>query len=158
MGGWMDGWTDGWMDGISPHSTGLCPLFGLLPCYPLRPHDFKEAGQENRWPHDAFWQLVSDVFKSIWRESEGVLIRPTPFVPSGGPKMLMQVERGWWVQIVNKAWKFGYKYCFTCKRQPDGVPVEKKLHICCLSQPSSYFNEILGCMNCCIFTAYFSDH
>ena len=50
--GWMDkrtdGLTDGRMDGISPHSTGRCPLSGPLPCYYLRLHNIKEAGQGNR--------------------------------------------------------------------------------------------------------------
>ena len=52
-GGWMDGWTNG----ISPHSTGLCPLSGPLPCCPLRLQHIKEAGQGYRWPHDAFWRF-----------------------------------------------------------------------------------------------------
>ena len=51
-GPWMDKWMDrrmdGWRDGISPHSTGLCPLSGPLPCYPLRLQNNKEAGQGNR--------------------------------------------------------------------------------------------------------------
>ena len=34
--------------GIFPHSTGLCPLSGPLPCYFLRLHNIKEAGQGNR--------------------------------------------------------------------------------------------------------------
>ena len=43
------GWTaDGWMDGISPHSTGLCPLLGPLPCYFLQNINIKEAGQWTR--------------------------------------------------------------------------------------------------------------
>ena len=32
--GGMDGQTDKRMNGKSPHSTGLCPLLGLLPCPP----------------------------------------------------------------------------------------------------------------------------
>ena len=32
----MGGCMNGQMDGISPHSTGLCPLLGPLPCYFLR--------------------------------------------------------------------------------------------------------------------------
>ena len=48
----MDGSTDrqmdGWTYGISPHSTGLCPLSGPLPCYVLRFHHIKEAGQGYR--------------------------------------------------------------------------------------------------------------
>ena len=32
---------DKWMDGISPHSTGLCPLSGPLPCLLLRLHNIK---------------------------------------------------------------------------------------------------------------------
>ena len=31
----MDRQTDVWTCGISPHSTGLCPLSGPLPCYLL---------------------------------------------------------------------------------------------------------------------------
>ena len=31
---WLAGWTDGRTDGKSPHSTGLCPLLGPLPCPP----------------------------------------------------------------------------------------------------------------------------
>ena len=27
----MNGWMNGWTNGICPHSTGLCPLSGLLP-------------------------------------------------------------------------------------------------------------------------------
>ena len=50
--GWKDGWMYGrtcrWKDGISPHSTGLSPLLGLLPHYPLTLHNIKEAGQGNR--------------------------------------------------------------------------------------------------------------
>ena len=30
-----DRWKNVQMDRISPHFTGLCPLLGLLPCYPL---------------------------------------------------------------------------------------------------------------------------
>ena len=47
-GKWTDGQTYGRMDGIYPHSTGLRPLSGPLPCYPLRLHNIKEAGQGNR--------------------------------------------------------------------------------------------------------------
>ena len=47
-GGWGDGRTYGRTYGISPHSTGLCPLLVLLPCYPLKLHNIKEAGQVNR--------------------------------------------------------------------------------------------------------------
>ena len=43
-----DGRTDVRTDGISPHSTGLCPLSGPLPCYLLRLYDIKEAGQGYR--------------------------------------------------------------------------------------------------------------
>ena len=50
--GWTDGRTDGRADGrtygISPHSTGLRPLLGPLPCYVLRFHHIKEAGQGYR--------------------------------------------------------------------------------------------------------------
>ena len=35
--------------------------------------------------------------------------------PLGGPKMLIQVEWGWWVQILSKTWKFGYNYDFTAR-------------------------------------------
>ena len=45
-GGQMDGRTGRWMaDTISPHSTGLCPLLGPLPYYPLQLHHIKEVGQ-----------------------------------------------------------------------------------------------------------------
>ena len=57
-GGWTGGWMEGRTDGISPQSTGLCPLSGSLPCYPLRFHDIKEAGRGYRWPHDAFWRFI----------------------------------------------------------------------------------------------------
>ena len=87
----------------------------------------------------------SCVFLSIWRESKGVLIRPTPCGPSG-PKMLIQVEWGWWVQIVNKAWKFGYKYYLTCQRQPNGILVEKNLW---LLHAAAYLSH------CCIASAHF---
>ena len=33
MDGWTDGQMDGRTDGKSPHSTGLRPLPGLLPCF-----------------------------------------------------------------------------------------------------------------------------
>ena len=39
---------DGRTCGVSPHSAGLRPLSGPLPCYPLRLHNIKEAGQGNR--------------------------------------------------------------------------------------------------------------
>ena len=39
---------DGRMYGISSHSTGLRPLSGPLPYYPLRPLNSKKAGQGNR--------------------------------------------------------------------------------------------------------------
>ena len=55
-----DGRTGGRTDGISPHSTGLRPLSGPLPCYVLRFHHIKEAGQGYRWPHDAFWRFIWD--------------------------------------------------------------------------------------------------
>ena len=45
MDGRVDGWTDEW--NFSP-STGLRPLSGPLPCYPLKRLNIKEAGQENR--------------------------------------------------------------------------------------------------------------
>ena len=47
-GGRMDRQTDVRTDGISPHSTGVCPLSGPLPCYLLRLCNLKEAGQGNR--------------------------------------------------------------------------------------------------------------
>ena len=47
-GGQTDRWTDGGTDRISPHSTGLCSLLGLLPCYPLRLDNINKAGQGNR--------------------------------------------------------------------------------------------------------------
>ena len=39
------------MDGLrdersSPHSRGVCPLLGPLPCYPLRLHHIKEVGKD----------------------------------------------------------------------------------------------------------------
>ena len=43
----MDKWMDGRTNRISPHFTGLCPLSGPLPCYFLRLHNIKEAGQGN---------------------------------------------------------------------------------------------------------------
>ena len=54
----MDEQMDRQMDRWMTHCTGLHPLLGLLPCYPLRLYNIKEAGQGNRWPHDAFWRLV----------------------------------------------------------------------------------------------------
>ena len=42
------GQMDGRTDRIFPHSTGVCPLSGPLPCYPLRLHYIKEAGQGYR--------------------------------------------------------------------------------------------------------------
>ena len=58
-------------DGISPHSTGLRPLPGPLPCYHWS--NYKEnnkrnswAGQGNRWPFDALWQLVWASTWPVW--------------------------------------------------------------------------------------------
>ena len=33
--GQMDKWTDRWTNGISPHSTGIRPLSGPLPCFTI---------------------------------------------------------------------------------------------------------------------------
>ena len=33
-GEWTDGQTDRWTNGKSPHSKGLCPILGPLPCFP----------------------------------------------------------------------------------------------------------------------------
>ena len=35
---WMDGQIDRQINSISFHSTELCPLLGVLPCYPQRLH------------------------------------------------------------------------------------------------------------------------
>ena len=77
MDGWMDRgknglthrWTNGQTNRISPHSTGLCPLSGLLPCYSLRLQNSKEAGQGKRWPYDAFGRLVFSFFHYWARQS-----------------------------------------------------------------------------------------
>ena len=59
MAGRRDGRTNGQTDGKSPHSTGLYPLSGPLPCYsPTSTQKLYKAGQGYRWPYDASGQLV----------------------------------------------------------------------------------------------------
>ena len=61
----MDGWMDGQTDWKSPHSTGLCPLSGLLPHYsPTLTQKLYQAGQGHHWPYDASWHLVK--YATVW--------------------------------------------------------------------------------------------
>ena len=69
---------DGQMQEISPHSTRLCPQLEPLPYCPLRPYNIKEAGQRNRWPHDAFWQLAVVVIQISYNS----FLTLSPYSPS----------------------------------------------------------------------------
>jgi len=59
---WMGGWTDGWIDrwNFSPFHKTLSPLgaAALLP-HETEQTDRKEVQPGNRWPNDAFGQLVN---------------------------------------------------------------------------------------------------
>ena len=76
--GWMaqrggDRRTDGRTDGKSPHSTGLCPLSGPLPCYsPTLTQKLYKAGQGYRCPYDASWRLVKSQIW-MWEQNQGHL-------------------------------------------------------------------------------------
>ena len=63
--GGTEGQTNIQTDIKSPHSTGLCPLLGLLPCFPHENQGESRAGQGNRWPFDAFGLLLN-LFVMIW--------------------------------------------------------------------------------------------
>ena len=58
---WMDGQMDRQINSISFHSTELCPLLGLLPCYPERLLSKKIQGTEItdlNWFLPQFWVLM----------------------------------------------------------------------------------------------------
>ena len=63
--GWINWWMNEWMnermDGKYQHSAELCPLSGPLPCFPLKKtKKTSRGGQGNRWPFDAFRQMVKE--------------------------------------------------------------------------------------------------